>query len=201
MALSRGDVDVQNLEFGIRSSELEEASDDPGAQSKPLLFVSMRCWKDNMQARKGWDVLLVPAHYPDDMEAASMLVSRMATRPYCIDRSLDAREFMALTAFADTVFSMRLHGLICAMAMGTPIIGLSYDPKVDAFMEQSGAEKCCLHYDSFDVETANTLMDELRTPTPDSLREREARRQEMRNLAWNPAEMALELLNGAAPQK
>jgi len=198
MALSREDS-VNTLasqkgllrEFGI--------SDSAGGTPRPLLFVSIRCWKENrhiepvaklldMQAAKGWDVLLVPAHYPEDMDALSMLSDRMTTQPYIAGKCLNAVEFIALAASADKVFSMRLHGLICAMAMGTPMIGLSYDPKIDAFMEQAGMERFCLSLENIDFEAAKRIIDEQPPPL-------EPRRLEMRKLAWDTSERAIALLS------
>jgi len=195
MALSREQVNED-----IVLPRLLEAGIVGGADSerKPLLVASIRCWKDNRhiapvadllsaQAAKGRDVLLVPAHFPDDMEAIAMLQARMASQPYVIDKCLDACEFLALTAMADMVFSMRLHGLICAMAMGTPMIGLSYDPKIDAFMEQAGMEKFCLSFEGFDLDAAKRLFEE-------PLQSLDQRRLEMRKLAWDTADMAVALL-------
>ena len=194
MALCREDVEVNAVYEELRELGIFVNSCEP---RKPLLVAVVRCWKDNRhispvaelldtQAAKGWDVLLAPAHFPDDLAAIAMLRERMSTSPYIIGRCLTAREFLALTALADRVFSMRLHGLICAMAVNTPMLGLSYDPKVDAFMEQAGLGKYCLSFDNLDIELAKSLM-EGPSPNPE-------RCAEMRQLAWETAEMAVELL-------
>ncbi len=51
----------------------------------------------------------------------------------------DPRRARYLFAQAGYVLSVRLHGLILAAAGGTPYAGLSYDPKVRAFCEETGA--------------------------------------------------------------
>lgn len=40
------------------------------------------------------------------------------------------------------VFSMRLHALIFAAGQGTPVVGVSYDPKVKGFMDYMGQKNC-----------------------------------------------------------
>ena len=203
LAFSREDVDVDAVKEYLRELGY---SNNSTVELNPLLFVAVRCWKDDRhiapvaefldtQAGEGWNILLVPAHYPEDLDAIAMLTARMARRPYCVDKCLTADEFLALTAISDRVFSMRLHGLICAMAMGTPMIGLSYDPKVDAFMEQAGLERYCLSFDDFNIQMANRLMEELDNLPYQIWQERESYRLDMQDLAWDTADVALWLLD------
>jgi len=51
----------------------------------------------------------------------------------------DPRRVLYWIAQAGYVLALRLHGLILAAAAGTPYAGGSYDPKVKAFCEESGA--------------------------------------------------------------
>ena len=143
MALCREDADSESIIEILRELNI---SGDTEEKRKPLLLAVFRNWKDDShiapvaklldaQAGKGWEVLLAPAHYPIDNDVNVKIADRMTVQPYIIDKCLTAREFLALTAHADMVFSMRLHGLICAMAVGTPMVGLSYDPKVESFAD------------------------------------------------------------------
>jgi polysaccharide pyruvyl transferase CsaB len=204
MALSYEDVDRGEIKDILRDMGI---LDEQGRKKKPLLLVVVRCWADNRhlapvaqlldaQARRGnWDVLLAPAHFPVDMEAVDKIGNLMTERLYCLGTSLTARQFLALTAYADKVFAMRLHGLICAMAMGAPMLGLSYDPKVTAFMEQAGLSDFCLSYEDFDWETADDLLEEMETMPLTLRKEQENRRQELQKQAWAMAERAIELLS------
>ena len=202
IALSLEDVESAGVEDQLRGLI---ASDDSRKDKKPLLMAAVRQWGDckyiapvaeflDKQAKGGWDVLLVSAHYPSDLDAANTIKNLMTERPLILDKCLTAKEFIALTARADRVFSMRLHGLICAFAVGTPMIGLSYDPKVDAFMEQSGLSDYCLSFDNFDCGAAERLMLELDTITNKTQEAQETRRRELRALAWEAAEKAAALL-------
>jgi len=178
-------------------------------ERKPLLFVSIRFWKDDSHippiaecldsmSSKGWDILLVPAHYPEDAQASAKLRNCMNSKPFIIDKCLSATEFLALTSLADRVLSMRLHGLICAMAMGTPMLGVSYDPKVDAFMEKAGLSDYCISFEDFNAQEAMAMMDALDITTRDGFESytqtMEAHRQEMHKLAWDTARAAIKLL-------
>lgn len=49
-----------------------------------------------------------------------------------------ARELVGLLSHVEFVVGMRLHTLIFAAAAGIPMVGLSYDPKVDSVLEYIG---------------------------------------------------------------
>jgi len=207
LAMGRDDVSLEIigdllLRLGI--------SETDGKKKNPLLFVSMRRWKDDRhlapvaqlldaQVAAGWDVLLVPAHFPEDAETCRLVSGKMETQPYVVDHCLSAEEFFALTAVSDRVFSMRLHGLICAMAVDTPMVGLSYDPKVDAFMQQCGLDAFCLAFD--DADLYDKGMDCLRKMPPQQLdalscygKSLEACRLKLQELAWSTAKIAVNLV-------
>ena len=205
MALRVDDVDDDT--HIIIEAELQKLglSMDKSAALKPLLLAIVRPWGDNRhvvpvaelldaQIKQGWDVLLIPAHFPSDSETMSQIEAAMEQLPLCLDKCLSAHQFLALIARADKVFSMRLHGLICAMAVGTPMVALSYDPKVDAFMEQADMESFCLSYDNLDSKSAIPLLDGLDELSARKLEGLQARRLEMHELAWETARMATGLL-------
>ncbi|MBE6569361.1 MAG: polysaccharide pyruvyl transferase CsaB [Ruminococcaceae bacterium] len=50
----------------------------------------------------------------------------------------DVEDLLALLTGAGFVLGMRLHSLIYAAAAATPVIGISYDPKIDAFLKRIG---------------------------------------------------------------
>lgn len=48
------------------------------------------------------------------------------------------QDLLGVVGVLDLVVGVRLHALIFAAAVGTPAIGLAYDPKVSAFMSERG---------------------------------------------------------------
>jgi polysaccharide pyruvyl transferase CsaB len=89
-------------------------------------------------AEQGWEVVFVPLHYPDDLAAARDIVGQMQYPSRIIEERLSVQEVMQELAALDLLVGMRLHSLIFAAALGVPMLGISYDPKVNAFLDQLG---------------------------------------------------------------
>ena len=56
-------------------------------------------------------------------------------------------------ADADLIIASRLHGVILSHLNNTPVLALSFDPKVDAHMNAAGQQDYCLNIDHLQVET------------------------------------------------
>ncbi|MBE0695939.1 MAG: polysaccharide pyruvyl transferase family protein [Anaerolineaceae bacterium] len=54
-------------------------------------------------------------------------------------------------ALTDIVIASRFHGVLLSQLMIRPVLALSYHPKIDALMEESGQSEYCLSIDTFDV--------------------------------------------------
>lgn len=76
----------------------------------------------------------------DDAACADRVIAQMKHRERVrrLPRGLDPSAVMAVLGAMDLVVAMRLHALILAAAMSTPVVGIIYDPKVRGFLESIG---------------------------------------------------------------
>jgi polysaccharide pyruvyl transferase WcaK-like protein len=117
----------------------------------PVFAFSVRRWQgdgfaaavataaDGLLRRFGGSVVLVPMQYPGDVAACETVRARMREPAAVLARRLPTTEMLDLFACFDLVVGMRLHALIFAALAGLLPVGLSYDPKVDAFLKALGA--------------------------------------------------------------
>ena len=72
---------------------------------------------------------------PEDMGATSKVINYMQEKSNIIFRMCRPDEMLALISSFDLLIGMRLHSLIFAAMNSVPMLGISYDPKVEAFMQ------------------------------------------------------------------
>ena len=137
----------------------------------------------------GLTVLLVPMQPKNDLGLCMDTAQKAAAGVrVCLPES--AADMMALTAGAKMAVGMRLHCLIYAAAAGVPVIGLSYDPKIDALM------KCLGQPYVYDSETVTA--DSLREAAEAVLADEEAIRTQICTAAGEMRARCLEDVAAAA---
>jgi len=91
---------------------------------------------DYLVTERGMRVVFVNFQPRTDVEEAIRILNLMTHTADVILREYLPSELLGFLGEAHLVIGMRLHALIFASSMGTPFIGLSYDPKVSGFVEQ-----------------------------------------------------------------
>lgn len=83
---------------------------------------------------KRLELCFLPMHSPDDLRLSQDMARLTGGSVYSGRHTVeDVRTFLAESEF---VVAMRLHAAILAAGVGTPSIGLAYDPKVQAFYSE-----------------------------------------------------------------
>ena len=93
-----------------------------------------------------------------DWEAAKLVAQHLSIPYHVIAQPLSSGMTIGVLAKMKAVVSMRLHGLVFAAGQGVPLAGVSYDPKVTAFLdyiEQDNYQEL----ENLTVENASTLID------------------------------------------
>ncbi|MEG0876483.1 MAG: polysaccharide pyruvyl transferase CsaB [Oscillospiraceae bacterium] len=90
----------------------------------------------------GLTPIFLSINHLEDGAALAAVCSKMRSPYKIFDEPLSSELNIGLMSRMRSVVSMRLHGLIFAASQGVPLVGVSYDPKVTAFLDSVGDELC-----------------------------------------------------------
>ncbi len=116
---------------------------------KPFVTVLFRKWDnqsvyintmakvcDYLVEEKNMNVVFVPMKYPSDIKVSEEISKRMKNESYIITKKLNVSEIIEITGQAKINLSMRLHALLYSAIKTVPMIGFTYDPKVENFLKE-----------------------------------------------------------------
>lgn len=109
----------------------------------------------------------LPFHLPDDPEASAYVMERLgaigSSTAELVAAEEDPQRMLLTVSQCDLLVGMRLHALIYAANQSVPLLGLSYDPKIDQFLGRLGLRAIgtteALDSDAFAAEAARLLDD------------------------------------------
>ncbi|MGE4215112.1 MAG: polysaccharide pyruvyl transferase CsaB [Anaerotignaceae bacterium] len=116
---------------------------------KPIVGVSVRNWKDvdtfitdfavlcdRVHNELGRTIVFIPMQVPNDINISRVVQSKMKSDSFILRDDATPFETMGIIGLMDFVMSMRLHTLIFAARQRIPLIGFSYDPKIDFYLKE-----------------------------------------------------------------
>lgn len=129
---------IENYEFNITKY----------FTNNDYITVSIRYWKKNNSEfqknialtcdkiiESGINVVFIPMHGKYDEMISKQVVSLMRYNATVLSKDLTMEEKMMYIKESKLMIGMRLHALIFASTVGTPMIGISYDPKIDSYLK------------------------------------------------------------------
>jgi polysaccharide pyruvyl transferase CsaB len=97
------------------------------------------------------EVVFLPFHYTEDLHIMERLRQDFGSRIHTLIARHNMYEMLSLISQMDLLVGVRLHALIFSAVARTPIVALSYDPKIDYFMNAIQQQTFC-SVDNFDPE-------------------------------------------------
>ena len=175
----------------------------PLDSSKPLLGVAVRQWDGYSHYKEVFaealrrvadalsaTVVFIPMQFPQDIAAAETMAKDLSA--VVLREKYSTRELMSLIGSMDLMVSIRLHALIFAAVMNVPMVGVSYDPKVDRFLESIG-QRVAGHLESIGVESLTKECLSVWSNRVDLVRKTAEYMTELRHLSVRNAELAIKL--------
>ncbi|MDW5299288.1 MAG: polysaccharide pyruvyl transferase CsaB [Sedimentibacter sp.] len=129
--------------------------------TKKVCF-SLRNWKNANVSEKisqvadkliknGIECHFIPFYYNEDLELINEVEKNIGTKAVYYKERLSTREAFDIIINMDVMVGVRLHSLIFAAAANVPFVAVSYDHKVDHFVNSVSMKVAC-KIDNIDVE-------------------------------------------------
>ncbi|MDB5053313.1 MAG: polysaccharide pyruvyl transferase [Bacilli bacterium] len=134
----------------LQAGDAAHALNQAVTHSKPVIGVSVRYWNadrselvklaeclQRIQKQREVEIRFLPFHEPADKQASEEIIRRL--HPDMDVRLISAahpQQMLAEVSACDLLIGMRLHSLIYAASQQVPLIGISYDPKIDQFLQR-----------------------------------------------------------------
>ena len=142
-------LDDETLVVSVREPEVRELDKTTLAETLDRVLESTGC-----------SILFVPFQTnrtPSDVTIAVDVANRMKSdRTTVIEEEIGFREMVQVLEAAPLVIGMRLHSIITAAVVDTPVLGLAYHPKCESILRQLGQDPIiwCDTIDSNRLSTA-----------------------------------------------
>lgn len=145
-----GEIHKPVLALALRSKDFSERS-NLDALSQLIIALSA-----------DYHLVFLPFYYGEDIKLSRLLLSReeLGGKYAFVEEKLSIDEHLSVLAGCDAVVGARLHSLVLSLVSSVPFIGLSYDPKIDSFMNMAGKSAVC-NMANFDVRKITDAVNEL----------------------------------------
>ncbi|MFF2018071.1 polysaccharide pyruvyl transferase CsaB [Paenibacillus sp. NPDC058177] len=137
------------------SSAYAEDSEAGNEVSLPVVGISVRYWEGDRAELKAiaggllkaaektpLHFKFLPFHHPSDNEASRYVMDQLkdvaskGSKISICEDTLHPLQMLREVEGCDVLIGMRLHSLIYAAGRRVPLIGISYDPKIDHFLDR-----------------------------------------------------------------
>lgn len=114
--------------------------------SKPYCTAIFRSWKDDSQfidklalvcdyVKQTYDlqILFIPMKYPSDKKIAGNVMEHMTEESCLLEDKCDVQTLVEIIGSGTLSLSMRLHGILYSALKHVPVVGFSYDVKINYY--------------------------------------------------------------------
>ncbi|WP_379129895.1 polysaccharide pyruvyl transferase CsaB [Paenibacillus sp. sgz500958] len=148
---------VMGLSLPVQDKGL---GDQPLETAIPVIGISVRFWEGDRReldaiaeglreaaSAQPLHLRFLPFHLPSDIEASRYIMERLGESvvqsggmvSICED-AVHPQHMLREVAQCSVLLGMRLHSLIYAAGQRVPLMGISYDPKIDHFLKRIGSQ-------------------------------------------------------------
>ncbi len=154
-----------NIDSILKENEIDTTKD--------FVTILFRDWKakedyiekmakvcDYIVDNRNMNVVFIPMKYPADISVGEKISEKMKQKSYVIKSKLNVYQIIKLTGMSKISLSMRLHALLYSALKSVPMVGFTYDPKVEYFLKELKMYSI-VNMDNFTVDEVTETVDSI----------------------------------------
>jgi polysaccharide pyruvyl transferase WcaK-like protein len=164
-------------------------------ESKKYFGISIRYWGKECQIDKFAEMTqkvhnesgAIPVFFPFDKKRDVDLSQKVMEKLSCENHMIanyTGIETMQAMGYMNFVIGVRLHALIFPTIMDVPVLGISYKPEIDAFLESIDQTAVC-EYENIDIEKIIDSVKRLDEYPGDEIQEKVRSFRKLSEEAWS----------------
>lgn len=181
--------------------ELSEILKNENIPADDYAVISVRNWKSNhykesiielskyLKEKYSLNCIFVPMQFKKDYK----ICSECAKHGYVLNNPHNFYDIMTIAAHSRIVIGMRLHMLMYGANAGIPVIGLSYDPKISAYLSYLNQSNI-VDSENCNYETIKGMVDNIMTDYNRITDDLHKKTSQLKELQKMNAELAIKLL-------
>ena len=189
----------------ISQAETDSILEAEGIPKNNYFTVSVRNWKNTDVSEKiaavcdyvsehyGLTPLFISMQKGEDDVITEKCVSLLKNRGYILRGSYNFRQIMSIVAESKLVIGMRLHMLMYGANSAVPVIGLMYDPKIQAYLSYLN-QNTNVNINNINVDEFKNIIDSLMLNQEKTRETLKVRIDELKEFEKKNAQMAVKLL-------
>ena len=126
-----------------------------GLGTKPIIAFALRQWQgedrfirefalaaEELRDKYQAEIVFLPLQFPADKYLSDKVVAAMSSSKdtFIMQESFSTEEYMGIISNVSLLIGMRLHALVFGALSNVPFLAISYDPKVDRFVNSMAGE-------------------------------------------------------------
>ena len=189
----------------VTDNKIREILEKEGIPDGNYFAVSVRNWKNTDISGKIAEVcdyvtenynmypLFISMQKPDDENITEKCVSMLKHKGYILKGDYNFREIMSIVSKSRLVIGMRLHMLMYGANSAVPVVGLVYDPKIQAYLSYLN-QNTNVNINNINIDEFKHIVDSIMINQDKIREELSVRVEELKEKETENAKKAVELL-------
>lgn len=195
VAIAEG-IDLNRPLLGVNVTKYADSwlTKEAGAEKKDFVEILAEGIKlANDRLGHEFDVVVFSTHPMD--ESSAKRLAKLLNAPLVSNTKYLSHDLQAIMQRCQLFMGMRFHSLVLSSAVGAPLIGMAYMPKVKSYLQQLNSSDCLLELSTLSINSVSEMLQKIWPQRSDIRQRQQAVVRGLKTLALEAARKVALLLS------